>query len=284
MIQAIPLKLDGVPMRSHSIVGLYELRDKIACIHFAFGFVSPEEYTKDKRMPSYVLLDAFSADFTEHNQSYLAYHECKTFSAFDAVFYQKDGSFFLNTKRYQGFSDSIAKILEVRDTKLLEAGNAPAPVKQIYNDSKTYTFGDYAVRMASQFIMECRSHTSGEIVWKLKLSAYLYTEIDERNGILYFGTAGNGGRFYGVSLADGSIVFNYNTGGTVRFVWYKNNPLLADRKDRPVLLNPEDGSEIRQIDCGKFKFTSDQHMIVKSDRLYAIVNDTKAMYAMCVDL
>jgi len=271
-------------MRSHSIVGIYELRDKIVCIHFAFGFVTPEEYAKDKRTPSYVLLDVFSADFSEHTQAYLAYREQEIFSASDAEFYQKDDRFFLNTKRYQGFSITIAKILEIRDTELLEIGNASAPIKQIYNDSKTYIFGDYAIRMASQFIMECRSQTSGEIIWRLKLSAYLYTEIDERNGILYFGTAGNGGRLFAVSLADGSIVFSYNTGGTVRFLWYKDCLLLTDRKDKPVLLNPEDGSEIRQIDCGKFKFSVDQYMLVKDDRLYAVANGKDAMYAVCIGL
>ena len=271
-------------MRSHSIVGIYELRDKIVCIHFAFGFVTPEEYAKDKRTPSYVLLDVFSADFSEHTQAYLAYREQEIFSASDAEFYQKDDRFFLNTKRYQGFSITIAKILEIRDTELLEIGNASAPIKQIYNDSKTYIFGDYAIRMASQFIMECRSQTSGEEVWKLKLSAYLYTEIDERNGILYFGTAGNRGRLFAVSLADGSIVFSYNTGGTVRFLWYKDCLLLTDRKDKPVLLNPEDGSEIRQIDCGKFKFSVDQYMLVKDDRLYAVANGKDAMYAVCIGL
>lgn len=231
-----------------------------------------------------MLLDVFPADFSEHNQTYLAYYEQETFSAFDADFCKKDGHYLLTTRRYEGFSASIAKIIEVRDTELFEIGDAPAPVKQVYNDSKTYTFGDYAVRMASQFIMECRSQTSGEVIWKLKLSAYLYTEIDERNGILYFGTAGNGGRFYGVSLVDGSIVFNYNTGGTVRFAWYKGNPLLTNRKGRPVLLNPEDGSEIRQIDCGKFKVTFDQYMMVKGDRLYAVASGKDGMYAMCVDL
>lgn len=62
-------------MRSHSIVGIYELQDKIACIHFVFGIIAPEEYAKDKCTPSYALLDVFSADFSDHKHAYLAYNE-----------------------------------------------------------------------------------------------------------------------------------------------------------------------------------------------------------------
>ena len=283
-MRSIPLKLDGVLFRSHSIVGIYELQDKIACIHFAFGITTPEEYAKGKHTISYALLDVFSADFSGHNQAYLTYRKREIFSASDAVFYQEDKRFLLNTKCFEGFSASIAKMIEVRDTELIEIGDAPAPVKQIYNDSKTYTFGDYAVRMASQFVMECRSQASDVMVWRLKLSAYLYTEIEEWNGILYFGTAGNGGRLHGVSLTGGDVIFSYNTGGTVHFAWYKGTILLANRKNKPVLLNPKDGSEIRQIDCGKFKFTADQHMMVKGDRLYAVASGKDGMYAVCVDL
>ena len=283
MIKSYPLTREGMPLRSHSIVGIYEIQDKIAFIHFAFGFVSAEQYAKDKLTPSYALLDVFSADFIERSQAYLEYNDKKIFSAYDAVCYWEDDRFFMNTKRYNGFSASIAKIIEIRDTELIEVDDAPAPIQQIYNDSKSYIFGDYVVRMASQFMMECRHKLSGETVWKLKLTAYLYSEVEERNGILYFGTAGKGGRFYGVSLVNGDVIFNYNTGGTERFAWYKDNVLLSNRKGKPVLLDSKDGSEIRQIDFGKLQFPAYQHMLVKGDRLYAVASDD-AMYAVCVNL
>lgn len=283
-MQAVPLKLEAVPFRHHSIVEIYEFHDKIAYIHFAFGFVLPEKYEIDKCTPSYVFSDMFSKDFSKHYQAYLEYYEQETFTASSATCYWEGNSFFLNTKYYESTSASIAKVIEIRDKELLEVCDAPAPLKRIYNDSKTYAFGDFTVRMASKFSMECQSLASGKTLWKLKLSAYLYTEIDENNGILYFGTAGNGGRFYGVSLADGSVLFSYNNGGTVRFAWYNDSILLADKKGKPVLLNSKDGSEIRQIDFGEFKFHADQYMIIKDDQLYAVASGTGVMYAVCVDL
>ena len=284
MIRSYPLTFDGLDFRSHSIVGFYELREKIACIHFAFGSQSQEEYEKDKATTSYVLLDVFSADFAEHSQAYLDYREVELFTANDAACYWESDRFFINTKRYEGFGPSIAKIIEIHDTKLVEIEDAPIPIKQIYNDNKTYTFGDYIIRMASQFMMECKSQTSGETIWKLKLSAYLYTEIEERNGVLYFGTAGKGGRFYGVYLASGEVAFDYNTGGTERYGWYKGEVLMSNHKYKPVLISPKDGSDIRQIDIGKFKLHVYQYMLIKDDRFYAIASGPDTMYAICVDL
>ena len=44
---------------------------------------------------------------------------------------------------------------------MTELGDAPAPVKQIYNDARTYEFEGFAVRMSSPFMMECRASQDG---------------------------------------------------------------------------------------------------------------------------
>ena len=284
MIRSFPLTFEGLNFSSHRIFGFCELRDKIALIHFAFGSQSREEYDNDKCTTSYALLDVFSEDFAKRSQAYLEYREKEIFTATDAACYWDNERLLLNTKHYKGFGDSIAKVMEIRDTELIEVGNAPTPISQVYNDSKTYTFGDYIIRMASQFVMECRSQSSGETIWKLKLSAYLYTEVEERDGILYFGTSGKGGRFYGVQLANGNVIFNYDTGGTERYAWYKESVLLSDRKRKPVLLNPKDGSEVRRIDIGKFKMHLYQYLHVKNDRLYVVASGSDCMHAVCVEI
>ncbi len=289
-----PLILENVPFCTHSIVGWYELpgetggADRIACIHFASGFVDDmEQWKKDRMHTSYVLLDTFTEDFGERRQAVLQYRSQAMLRASATLCYRDGNRFILNTQYYGGFEFSrgaIAKLIEVRDTSLVEMGDAIEPVGKVFNDAKTYTFGDYSVRMASDFIMECQSQNSGETVWKLKLSAYLYSEVEERGGLLYFGTAGNGGRLYCVSLADGNVVFSYNSGGTVCFEWYGGNILLADRKGKPVLLDSLTGNEMRRIDFGKFTIGYGQCMMVRGDRLYALASGKDAIYAVCVDL
>ena len=44
---------------------------------------------------------------------------------------------------------------------MAELGDAPAPVKQIYNDARTYEFDGFAVRMSSPFMMECIASQDG---------------------------------------------------------------------------------------------------------------------------
>lgn len=284
MIQAYPLQLDGVEFRCHNIVGIYEFHSKIAYIHFAFSTTSSEEDEKEEYTPSFAMMDLFSADFKEHKQSHLVYKQEDIFHSHDADCYWEDNRFLLNTKRFAGFSPAIAKIIEIRDTGLIEVGNSQEPIVQISTAGKTYTFGDMKIHMASSFIMECWSEKSGELIWKLKLTAYLYTEIEEKGEILYFGTAGKGGRFYGVTLTDGNVLFNYDTGGTVHYVWHEGNVLLANRKGKPILLNSQNGSLEGEFEFGKFKITTDQYMMITDGGLYAVAERANKMYAVCVDL
>ena len=275
----------------------------------------------------------------------------------------------LNTRYYEGFVDSPAKLIKIQDGEMSELGDAPAPVKQIYNDARTYEFDGFCVRMSSPFMMECiasqggsnlngaatdlggtpnssgaagenlknssenddaatvckahksnpRNETSeakdkisnggkqpckkavakGKILWRLKLGAYLYTPVylrgaatshfdaqDKRRGreTLYFGTAGKGGHLYAVDAASGEIIFKLDTGGTEHFAWFDDKILLADRRNKPVLISADDGSVARQIEFGEFQFGSDQIMLASGGRLYAVANDGTAMYAVCADL
>lgn len=275
----------------------------------------------------------------------------------------------LNTRYYEGFVDSPAKLIKIQDGEMSELGDAPAPVKQIYNDARTYEFDGFCVRMSSPFMMECiasqggsnlngaatdlggtpnssgaagenlknssenddaatvckahksnpRNETSeakdkisnggkqpckkavakGKILWRLKLGAYLYTPVylrgaatshfdaqDKRRGreTLYFGTAGKGGHLYAVSAASGEVIFKLDTGGTEHFAWCEDKILLADRRGKPVLISADDGSILKEVEFGKFRFGSDQIMLASKGRLYAVANDGVAMHAVCADI
>lgn len=289
MIRYYPLTLNHEKFLTHGLIGIYPLQYKIAYIHTAVCAIPQKESGKEPSIICYVLMDTFSENFSVHNQFYIPYYgKSIIFNAHASCYWDK-GCLMLNTTRYNisnyiGLDNCIAKIIKISDTELTEIGDSPAPIPCINNDSKIYTFRNFDISMASYFTMVCKRHNSEEIIWKVKLSAYLYTEIEERDGIVYFGTAGKGGRFYGVSFADGSIIFNYNTGGTVKFLWYEELILLSDRRYKPVLLNPKDGTEVKKIDFGKFRFTYDQNMYIKDQWLYAEATREDMLYAVCVNL
>jgi hypothetical protein len=122
----------------------------------------------------------------------------------------QNGTLLLNTGYYTPHTsfdkpDDVwfTKILNLSGEEITIESDAPPSVEKTHSDSKTHTFGEYVVSMASPMQLEC--HRASELAWKLRLTAYLYTNVEERGGVLYFGTAGRGGHFYGVRLADGTI-------------------------------------------------------------------------------
>ena len=160
MLKSYPLAMQGVEFRGHGVTGIYEMGERIAFVHFAFAAPS-EQNIAAKLTPSYVLLDTFSRDFSEHKRSVLAYEQREIFSAASALCYPQDGHFVLNTRYYEGFVDSPAKLIKIQNGEMTELGNAPTPVKQIYNDARTYEFDGFCVRMSSPFMMECRASQGG---------------------------------------------------------------------------------------------------------------------------
>ena len=160
MLKSYPLAMQGVEFRGHGVTGIYEMGERIAFVHFAFAAPS-EQNIAAKLTPGYVLLDTFSRDFSEHKRSALAYEQREIFFAASALCFPQDGHFVLNTRYYEGFIDSPAKLIKIQDGEMTELGDAPTPVKQIYNDARTYEFEGFAVRMSSPFMMECRASQGG---------------------------------------------------------------------------------------------------------------------------
>ncbi len=368
MLKSYPLTMQGVEFCGHGVTGIYEMGERIAFVHFAFAAPS-EQNIAAKLTPGYVLLDTFSRDFSEHKRSVLAYEQREIFSAASALCYPQGGHFVLNTRYYEGFVDSPVKLIKIQDGEMTELGDAPTPVKQIYNDARTYEFEGFAVRMSSPFMMECiasqdesnlsgaaidlggtpnfsgsagenlknssenddtaaickaskndrcdetseakdkisnggkqpckKAAAKGKILWRLKLGAYLYTPVclrgaatshfdaqGKRQGreTLYFGTAGKSGHLYAVDAASGEVIFKLDTGGTEHFAWYEDKILLADRRDKPVLISADDGLILEEVEFGEFQFGSDQIMLASGGRLYAVANDRVKMRAVCANI
>ena len=276
---AYPLTWDDIELRANNTVGIYKIKNKIAvlsCVSYTAHVDDSKDY-----MQGFILTN-FSTDFTNHVQIRLM--DLDDISALDCELNEKDGRFIINTKKYKGYRKSLEKLIEVTDEELKVVGDTPAPLDNIYSDGKVYCFGNIEVYMHSAFIMACRVADSGKVIWKTKLGAYLYTDVDEKDGILYFGTDGMGGKFFAVNLSDVSIKYSYNTRGTSNFLYYKDYVLLSNEKNKPVLINRNDGTLYKKLEFDKFEITIYQQMIVDNDKLYAIAAKGNTAYAVCTDL
>ena len=117
--------MQGVEFRGHGVTGIYEMGERIAFVHFAFAAPSKQNIAA-KLTPGYVLLDTFSRDFSECKRSVLAYEQREIFFAASALCYPQDGHLVLNTRYYEGFVDSLAKLIKIQDGEMTELSDANA--------------------------------------------------------------------------------------------------------------------------------------------------------------
>ena len=272
--------------RSHDVIGIHELNGKIVYVQGALRDVIQETPVI---FPNIVIADSFSPDFAVHTQKYVSYKRGVFYANTSAESYVENGRLFLNTfktscrKSYWG---AFRKLFEITDLEILEVSPYPEPEEKVFPDKKTYRFGDYILRMVSEMKLECRSAQTDAVLWVLRLTSYLYTELEVRNGILYFGTAGKGGHFYGVSLENGQVIYDWNTGHTTKIVWGNDCVIITDRKGHLILLNPANGDEIKRFQFPKMVASTSFPFLVQGNNIYTVLRDKKdwlVLYAVCVE-
>ena len=274
------------PFRHYRVIDIVPFQQKIAVLQFASADVSKTMVKNGVYVDRHILVDIFSEDFTSQKRLSFSFEEDQPCYRSDAYYYRESERLFILIEYY--ILDNIFvtnKVFEITENEVIEQSFCCIPQKRIFNDAKVYSFGDKEVFMQSPFMMSCRDKQNQKKLWKYKLSAYLYTEVEEYNDILYFGTAGKGGYFYGVSLNNGQTVFSYNTGQTVHFVRSGERIIISDKKQKPMLINALTGEIIHSLDIGKYTIDYEQQMLWYKERFYGIVrNKEKDLSVVCVNI
>lgn len=274
------------PFRHYRVIDIVPFQEKIAVLQFASADVSKKMVKNGVYVDHYILVDIFSEDFTSQKRLSFSFEEDQPCYRSDAYYYREGERLFILIEYYKLDNIFITnKVFEITENEVIEQSFCCIPQKRIFNDAKVYSFGDKEVFMQSPFMMSCRDKQNQKTLWKYKLSAYLYTQVEEYNDILYFGTAGKGGYFYGVSLNNGQTVFSYNTGQTVHFVRSGERIIISDKKQKPMLINALTGEIIHSLDIGKYTIDYEQQMLWYKERFYGIVrNKEKDLSVVCVNI
>ena len=272
--------------RHYKVIDIVPFQEKIAVLQFASADVSKKMVKNGVYVDRYILVDIFSEDFTSQKRLSFFFEEDEPCYRSDAYYYREGERLFILIEYYKLDNIFVTnKVFEITENEVIELSFCCIPQKRIFNDAKIYSFGDKEVFMQSPFMMSCRDKQNQKTLWKYKLSAYLYTEVEEYNDILYFGTAGKGGYFYGVSLNNGQTVFSYNTGQTVHFVRSGERIIISDKKQKPMLINALTGEIIHSLDIGKYTIDYEQQMLWYKERFYGIVrNKEKDLSVVCVNI
>ena len=274
------------PFRYYRVIDIVPFQEKIAVLQFASADVSKTMVKNGVYVDRYILVDIFSEDFTSQKRLSFSFEEDEPCYRSDAYYYREGERLFILIEYYKLDNIFVTnKVFEITENEVIEQSFCCIPQKRIFNDAKVYSFGDKEVFMQSPFMMSCRDKQNQKTLWKYKLSAYLYTQVEEYNDILYFGTAGKGGYFYGVSLNNGQTVFSYNTGQTVHFVRSGEGIIISDKKQKPMLINALTGEIIHSLDIGKYTIDYEQQMLWYKERFYGIVrNKEKDLSVVCVNI
>ena len=274
------------PFRHYRVIDIVPFQEKIAVLQFASADVSKTMVKNGVYVDRHILVDIFPEDFTSQKRLSFSFEEDEPCYRSDAYYYREGERLFILIEYYKLDNIFVTnKVFEITENEVIEQSFCCIPQKRIFNDAKVYSFGDKEVFMQSPFMMSCRDKQNQKTLWKYKLSAYLYTEVEEYNDILYFGTAGKGGYFYGVSLNNGQTVFSYNTGQTVHFVRSGEGIIISDKKQKPMLINALTGEIIHSLDIGKYTIDYEQQMLWYKERFYGIVrNKEKDLSVVCVNI
>ena len=274
------------PFRHYKVIDIVPFQEKIAVLQFASADVSKTMVKNGVYVDHYILVDIFPEDFTSQKRLSFSFEEDQPCYRSDAYYYREGEQLFILIEYYKLDNIFVTnKVFEITENEVIELSFCCIPQKRIFNDAKVYSFGDKEVFMQSPFMMSCRDKQNQKTLWKYKLSAYLYTQVEEYNDILYFGTAGKGGYFYGVSLNNGQTVFSYNTGQTVHFVRSGERIIISDKKQKPMLINALTGEIIHSLDIGKYTIDYEQQMLWYKERFYGIVrNKEKDLSVVCVNI
>ena len=125
---------------------------------------------------------------------------------------------------------------------------------------------DAVVRMASEMTMEC-TDLDGTPRWRLRLFQWLHTPVEFRGDRIWFGTAGRGGRFYGVDLGTGAVVVDVDTGGTVDYRWWGPDHVVLPDPD--ILILDVRSGDRRRLRLGPLEIRDAHTMLLDGDVLYA---------------
>ena len=274
------------PFRHYRVIDIVPFQQKIAVLQFASADVSKTMVKNGVYVDRHILVDIFSEDFTSQKRLSFSFEEDQPCYRSDAYYYREGEQLFILIEYYKLDNIFVTnKVFEITENEVIEQSFCCIPKKRIFNDAKVYSFGNKEVFMQSPFMMSCRDKQNQKTLWKYKLSAYLYTQVEEYNDILYFGTAGKGGYFYGVSLNNGQTVFSYNTGQTVHFVRSGERIIISDKKQKPILINALTGEIIHSLDIGKYTIDYEQQMLWYKERFYGIVrNKEKDLSVVCVNI
>lgn len=98
----------------------------------------------------------------------------------------------------------------------------------------SFLFENYELSHKGDFGYQCKRN--GKLLWTFAGRGYLYSDVYRYHNLIYWCTAGYGGHFYVLSIEDGSIMLDIDTGGTASVECEGSLVYILSRKPKSEVL------------------------------------------------
>jgi outer membrane protein assembly factor BamB len=110
-----------------------------------------------------------------------------------------------------------------------------------------YLFNEKLLNYNQFSTIDCYNKETNCKLWKIKIKGYLYTNLEYKDNLIFFGTAGKGGAFYCVNLDNGNILTEYSNTDASNYEWINNYVLIRDVKGNLIKIDPLNNKVIETV-------------------------------------
>lgn len=155
----------------------------------------------------------------------------------------------------------------------------------VIDEYKSISFGDYQLVLYGNCGYQCIRKKDEKVLWKNKHQGYRYTDFELKNDILFFGTAGFGGKLYGYNLYSGEVICSINTHGTTDYAWHNDRIICRGEDGSLIFVDPYKNNIVNSIKL-RGQIPPQSTFSIVNNRLYTLTTDIKAglSFVNCFDL
>lgn len=134
----------------------------------------------------------------------------------------------------------------------------------VYKNSRSYQCFDF----------------NGKLLWTEKHKGYRYTDFEEKDDCVIFGTAGHGGGLYCYRKTDGKCLCAVDTKGTATYTWSRNRIVSRGRDGELLVIDPFKGEIEESVILNGL--LSDYSSFFAHDNILCVVGFEKKTNSPCI--
>lgn len=150
-----------------------------------------------------------------------------------------------------------------------------------FHETADVVLSDCTMKYKNSRSYQCFDYNDN-LIWTEQHKGYRYTNFEEVDNCIIFGTAGHGGGVYCYKKTDGQCLCAIDTKGTTAYVWCNNSLVGRGRNGELLFINPFKGEIEKSVTLKGL--LSDESSYYVDDKFLCVVGFEKKTNSPCVYL